>query len=416
MSNQVLDVSINPVAHGVRVTSHDDNIDILLKSPHEIPDAQMAADFAAWLFLPLGMVRNENLRIHACGSAVTCENARKLAEIWASWMPERFSAIEVSFDGETAPSQGQRTGRDLCFYSGGVDSTYSLMNRHRIGLKQSLLTVHGMDYAFGDDQRFAELMKKTSPFAQLVSEDWIQVQTNAYQVYDRYKINTPTSHVTHIFALTGVAFLFSQIFSNIIIAADYRLDQQFAVWPWGSNSATNPLFSSGTTSLTTHGDDVTRAEKMATLHTSPEALASLSFCVDYGHRPHNCGVCSKCMRTKLMFFAATGTVPSIFRSLEIDPAAVRTINLKRKSELAFFLDLYGMAKETSRLAEMPYLEEVFGEFKQSLMSVESSKTDVSTSSNEIEVLRRQLQQIESSSSWRITAPLRAFSRLFSRLR
>ncbi|MFM2179383.1 MAG: hypothetical protein RL015_3481 [Verrucomicrobiota bacterium] len=403
----VLDVTIEPINQGLRVRSQYDSIDILIRSAHAIPDVQLAADFAAWLFLPLGMIRGQNLRIHANGSHITCDNARKLAEVWAAWMPEKFSAIEISFSGESSYTACPENRRDLCFYSGGVDSTYSLISRLRMGLKQSLLTVHGMDYAFEDEQRFTSLIEKTAPFAGLVSNDWIQVKTNAYSVYNKYKINTPTSHVTHIFALSGAAFLFSQLFSNIVIAADYRLDQQFTVWPWGSNSVTNPLFSSGLTSLSTHGDNVTRAEKMATLLTSPEALASLSFCVDYSQRPYNCGVCSKCMRTKLMFFAATGVVPSIFRTLEIDPNAVRTINLKKKSEVAFFLDLYGMAKQKERLVEMPYLGEVFNDFKTSL--VKNNAVNVEIASN-----RKSLRQKDTPFSAHWKSPFRALSRLVNR--
>jgi hypothetical protein len=108
-----------------------------------------------------------------------------------------------------------------------------------------------------------------------------------------------------------------------------------------------------------------------------------------------------------MFFAATGVVPSIFRTLEIDPNAVRTINLKKKSEVAFFLDLYGMAKQKERLVEMPYLGEVFNDFKTSL--VKNNAVNVEIASN-----RKSLRQKDTPFSAHWKSPFRALSRLVNR--
>jgi len=163
--------------------------------------------------------------------------------------------------------------------------------------------------------------------------------------------------------LTGAAFIFSEHFSDITLAADYRLDQQFSAHPWGNNSATNPLFNDGTTFLRTDGDDVARSAKTVLLSESEVALDALSFCVDYKFRPNNCGRCSKCTRTKLMFLAATGTVPDIFVSSDLETNAISSIQLNKKSERAFFTDLYSCAKENDRLATMPYLENYFDKLR-----------------------------------------------------
>lgn len=102
---------------------------------------------------------------------------------------------------------------------------------------------------------------------------------------------------------------------------------------------------------------------MAILATSQDALSSLSFCVDYKSRPHNCGACSKCTRTKLMFLAATGKVPDIFNDKKIDSNALSTIKLTKNSERAFFIDLYFCAKNNGTLSAIPNLEVTFSSLK-----------------------------------------------------
>jgi hypothetical protein len=98
-------------------------------------------------------------------------------------------------------------------------------------------------------------------------------------------------HFSHIFVLAGSGFLFSEAYGDILIAADYRLDQQFIAYPWGSNSATNINFDDGCTRLVTLEDSLSRTEKMPLLVTSNEALHSVSFCSNYLWRPNNCGRC-----------------------------------------------------------------------------------------------------------------------------
>lgn len=345
----------------VKIVTDDDVIEAYIHSP--VPPNHSRLDFAAWFFLPIAMRCNADITIQGAGSQSTAKNAQRISQIWETWMPSRFNSVQVSFTQNCDEAEKKLATNSLCFYSGGVDSTYSIIKRHQRGQSQSLLTVHGMDYRYDDEKKFLELIEKTKCFSDKYGNERLFVKTNAYSVYNKYKVNTPTSHISHIFALAGSAFTFSEHFEDVTIAADYRLDQQFSVHPWGSNSATNHLFNDGATFLQTDGDDVTRSDKMPLLLASQEALSALSFCVNYNSRPNNCGNCSKCMRTKLMFLAATGSVPGIFHSSEIDSNSLRSIDLTKKSERAFFTDLYCCAKRNDRLDAMPYLNPAFERLK-----------------------------------------------------
>jgi hypothetical protein len=326
------------------------------------------SDFAVWYVLPIAMALGKNIKINGKGSQKTVAAALSISELWSLWMPSVFKRVKVAFS-EVCEEQEYRQGSDsLCLYSGGADSTYSIVKWNGDRAKTDLLTVWGMDYKVSDEDRFQALVEKTDAFAKSYSRARIFVRSNAYQIYGQYDIDTQNTHVSHMFSLTGATFMFSERYSTICISADYRLDQQVMASPWGGDTLGNKLFEDGLGRLVTLDDDVTRSEKLAALMVEGgDALNSLSFCVDYKSRPNNCGVCSKCMRTKLMFLASTGRVPTIFKDAEVYPEALDSINLNKKTERIFFIDLYRSAEKNSRLNSMPYLEGLY----EKIVSVDS---------------------------------------------
>lgn len=309
-------------------------------------------DFAAWLLLPIAMRTGKNLLINGAGTPTTTRNAQMLSRVWESWMPTHFRSVEVGFQ-KLIERPGATPRKELCFFSGGVDSTHALLRRVSDGMQRDLLTVHGMEYKPGDEARFQAFREHTTAFSSKVTDTHIIAKTNAYTTYDKYHINLPGIHITHIFALTGIGFLFSENYDRIAIAADYRQDQQFISHPWGSNSVTNRHFSDGQTSLFTYDDDLTRSEKMPLISSSTTALSSLTFCTDYKSRPKNCGVCQKCVRTKLMFMSTTGSVPDIFLENSISQDWYLEFDTKKNYQRAFLIDVLHSAQAAGREHQIP---------------------------------------------------------------
>lgn len=356
-------VAIHRTEGCIRLTAGDDSIAIW--TDHWRDANMLRADFAAWLFLPVAMRTGRALHVEGAGSEETVRNAGRIAESWESWLPHHFNSVEVSFDA-LAPRPAGDTGgrRSLCLYSGGIDSTHALLSRHRQGETQSLLTVHGMDYRLDDVQKFRALQSKIAPFSQLVGEEHIFIRTDAYVTYKKYRVNRrDTPHVSHIFALAGCAFLFSERYADVFIASDCRRDQQFRTPPWGSNSVTNAYFDDGSTRLGTLDDHLTRTEKMPLLLSSDVALRSVSFCNSYRMRPDNCGRCEKCVRTKLMFFVACGTVPAIFADASIPPGWYRNFDLGTEYQRVILLDILTCAKRTARFEQVPHAQALYAALK-----------------------------------------------------
>jgi len=309
----MLEINFTNIENGYALRSSVGEIIVQTSHPHRSNLGGGQMDFAAWFFLPIAMRLGKNLHIKGAGHSATRENFRKLSEIWRSWLPGHFDVVTCSFAEtiEVDPGGSDDAG-DLLLYSGGVDAAFSGLRRHRNGMRQHLLTVHGMDYQLSNENHFNALMEKTAAFARTLSDTRIVVRTNAYALYHEYGVNFGGHHLTHSFALAGAAFFHASRYRRIVLAADERLDGQFMMHPWGTNSATDHLFDDGRTRIATDGDDIARIEKLRYLRSSEEALESLAFCWNRQLQPRNCGVCVKCLRTKLLFLADSGTVPPIF--------------------------------------------------------------------------------------------------------
>jgi hypothetical protein len=80
----------------------------------------------------------------------------------------------------------------------------------------------------------------------------------------------------------------------------------------------------------------------------------LTFCVDYKSRPENCGACTKCQRTKLMFLARTGTVPDIFMDKSIPFDWLRALQFEKSERQGIYLfDIINVATEFGNCDLLP---------------------------------------------------------------
>jgi hypothetical protein len=312
-----------------------------------------SAIFAAWAVLPIAMAEGHNVIIDGCGDPVAEQNAAQLSRIWSMWIPSKFAPITLSFSQRAEVRDVVREDMDLLLFSGGVDSCFNLLRRHDAGLRQGLLTIHGLDYKSHDEKRFQELLRKTDPIAALTASERFVIKTNAYRNYKRLRLS---SGLTHGFVLAACLFLAGKRFRSGEISADDSRFQEFLGFPWGTNSITNEYFASADYRMNTACLDVTRTQKMGQLIKSPEALASLSFCKTYSMRPNNCGVCRKCIRTKLMFLMECGEIPEIFSDSIIDSKSLNVINFKKNYDNLVILDLIDYARRNNTLHLMPELE------------------------------------------------------------
>lgn len=269
------------------------------------------------------------------------------------WLPGYYNPIDVSFAGLTQVKEKPESDNVLVLYSGGVDSTYNLIERSQQGKKQALLTLQGLDYKTNDDDKFKRLCEKTKAFTDSLSSKQHYLKTDAYKAYKQFNID---GGLGHGFVLAASLFMYEEKFQHGEISADYSSEQEFIVHPWGTNSISNAYFKGARYFMNTASLNISRANKIKALSESHEALSSLSFCIDYKSRPDNCGVCSKCTRTKAMFLAAIGKIPNIFTDTSVNKNMLETISITERNEIAFFMDLYQMAEFSNHLHLIPNIE------------------------------------------------------------
>jgi len=101
------------------------------------------------------------------------------------------------------------------------------------------------------------------------------------------------------------------------VAYDYPVGREPA--RWGNHSVTNHLLSAGGFALESCGGAAGRTEKCAAIGEWPAVRRALRVCWEGPATGHNCGVCEKCMRTKLNFLAAgVGAIPALPGALTVD--------------------------------------------------------------------------------------------------
>lgn len=342
----------------INVYAFQENDEVFLSSGNETfyfdcsgpirPDIKFA-DFAAWIFLPIAMAKNKTLIIHGRGTLDTKKNAQRLSDTWACWLPKKYSLINIEFTSyrDLENTEGKK---ELLLFSGGVDSTYAILNKD-FQEKPDLLTIQGMDYKISDKESFDNAIKKTDILAHKYADQRVTVRSNAYDIYKRFNI---APRLSFVFVLASVSFLYISRYKNVTMAADFALYQQFEELPYGSSIATDQLYDSGDFNLETFGSHVTRAEKLPSILSNELAVKSLSLCKDKKIRPHNCGVCSKCTRTKYMMLATAGYIPEeSFINPALDQSIKLNFNANGDKQDAYIKSTYTAGFRNNNLDKIP---------------------------------------------------------------
>jgi hypothetical protein len=259
--------------------------------------------------------------IHGLGTLETKKNAEKLSNIWACWLPKKYSLINVEFS-EYRDLDSNKDKKQLLLFSGGVDSTYTILNK-KFQEKPDLLTIQGMDYKISDQDKFEQAIQKTNILASEYADQRVTVRSNAFDIYKTFEI---APRLSFVFLLSSVSFLFIKKYRDVTMAADFSLYQQFEALPYGSSIATDQLYDSGDFRIESYGNDVTRAEKLPSILANELALQSLSLCKDKKVRPENCGTCYQCIRIKYMMLATNG---KIFNECFINPLLDQSLKIDR---------------------------------------------------------------------------------------
>ncbi len=250
-------------------------------------DASLA-DTPEWS-IPLRLVRavvdGEALNLGRV-SPLLAGNLETIRDIYAAWI-DGGERIPLSFEpsGDTAVGAN---GVSL-FFSGGVDSFYSLI-KHRDEV-DNLVLIHGFDVPLADTKTFALAEAQAVEAARLFGKRLIVVRTNSHWEQP----SVPGGWLMYGGAvLAAVAYAMAPNHRKIYIASS---NAYATLHPAASHPLLDPLWSTEAVQIVHDGGE-TRTEKLRTVVQYPEVLARLRVCWEnLGN--YNCGLCEKCIRTML---------------------------------------------------------------------------------------------------------------------
>jgi hypothetical protein len=222
-------------------------------------------------------------------------NLQDFQEAWHAWFGYRVAAIRAEDERERPGTQGAA----LVAFSGGVDSSYTVLRHCRtepgaaarhIG---AAVMVHGFDLALDNIEGFKQALVRARRLLDSVDLEVIEVWTNL-----RTSLGELGLYWNYTFGVSTAAVLtlFAGGFRAGLIPSSGPYDP--LILPWGSNPVTDPMMGSDSFAIIHDGTAATRRDKIVALSSWPEALVNLRFCY---LGAVNCGRCTKCIATALLF-------------------------------------------------------------------------------------------------------------------
>jgi hypothetical protein len=266
-------------------------------------DAFLAACF------PLAAVHGEaRIRIEGRLCPMLVEGLYTAHAWWTSWgdMPSPMPVIEAADGGQRRIPTGPRHG--AAFLSGGVDGFHMLMRNHQLyhsddpAYIREVIFIHGFDIGKRstkpEDERFRKALRSLQPIAAEARVRLTWCRTNLRHLPSKpdfwyYRHNGAALAAVGHAVISGPAFLF--------IGASHDIANPV---PIGSHPAVDGLFSSQRVTVIHDGARYSRFQKVRELARWPGALAALRVCPGNPGSELNCGICEKCLRTRLELLAA----------------------------------------------------------------------------------------------------------------
>lgn len=256
------------------------------------PSNSDSAPFLALSLMP-AMMLGANIKVDGDLSEKFLNNVDAIQEKLLSWN-QGFQKITVQSGVSMNTSSDLARGVGV-FFSGGVDSFYSLIEARAQSEEKltHLILVHGFDIDYQDDFTFEAVHSAIRKVADAEEIELIVVKTNLRDFTDPIL----DWGFAHGGALGAIALLLHSKLHTIYIPSSYDYD---ALHPWGSHPDIDPLWAVEGMKIIHHGTEISRVKKTVDyIAQSETALKYLRVCWKNERGRYNCGTCPKCIRTMI---------------------------------------------------------------------------------------------------------------------
>ncbi len=270
-------------------------------------------DFALFGALAFAVRNNADVETDIPVTQRAVQAIRNAVDILDMWRVRRSYPVAFRCT-NIVPDPSPRTDADeLICLSGGIDSTYAAMIGTQSGTLKHGLLIAGADYPSAEAPGFVELRARVQALSDKLGIDLIVAETSIRSLPVYFNIS-------HGFILAMMLAFHAPGMKKGNIASDFTLAQEYGYAPWGNSRPLVETLGDTWFPIAHLGTEVGRTAKLAAIaNTDPELLSELSFCIDK-RQGGNCGVCEKCVRTKLNMLAA-GVAPEPYFVENFDLAA-----------------------------------------------------------------------------------------------
>jgi hypothetical protein len=287
----------------------------------------------AAIFYAMGS--GEDIRVDGRMTRSALLNLATFQEAWCRWRPGVYRPVRIE-PHSLVDDPPRAPARSIAAFSGGADAIFTAL-RHAGDpyALDSVLLVHGFDVPTDRPDQFGKLVERVRPFLDHLKLRPRIVRTNIAELRFQDWLDS------FLAQLSCCLHSFSHEFRFGLTGGGEPYDA--LVLPWGQNPCTDYLLSGDCFTIVHDGAAFSRTEKIAAIARDPVATKAIKVCWDSPDLSTNCGVCEKCVRTRLNFKAVGIDNPSCFDG-ELTPRQIRAIRFSNESQRAGFRSILAYAE------------------------------------------------------------------------
>ncbi|GLS41585.1 hypothetical protein GCM10010869_71820 [Mesorhizobium tianshanense] len=281
MTRRILTADIAGEKHHV----HFDLLD------HEAPDTSIDGFISCVLFKAMEI--GDRMFIRGAVERDTLINIREYADAWACLRPERYKRIDINADEVVGP-RPISTGPAIMAFSSGVDSMFSMLCRTEPDTLRPVK--EAMFVSLAGARSDEEITAYTNRLRPLLRERGVHLNVMTCNLKQVFRQDIEDSYAARY---VSCLHNFEHLSSFAYLASGESYLEQ--VIPFGSSPSTDHLLSTPAMKIVLDGASYTRTEKAGRIAKDKHARSVVHVC----GRKHdsNCGVCGKCVRTRMNFLA-----------------------------------------------------------------------------------------------------------------
>jgi hypothetical protein len=267
-----------------RVSATIEGVRVFFES--SVPLIPRPESFVSAFLLPAMQV-HKDLELRTPVDPVFFEHLSFIRNRAIEWWPQ-LSGGCVHASTAAIERSGEHTGM---FYSGGVDSSYVLQQKH--WQVRYAVFVEGYDTPLGDMKRLAAHREQLKRTAKECGIALLSVKTN---LREHPFFNQVNWGITHLAALASVAHVLQAHVKTMYVAASDIPP------PWGSSPELDAAWSSSAVQIENFGADLTRLDRVRSIAKWERLRGRLRVCWENNSEDLNCGYCEKCIRSRLQLY------------------------------------------------------------------------------------------------------------------